>query len=362
MRPKRYGVNNTYRGRRDKSAVLKILIAVLAVLLVGGLLFILLLGKYVEYTDDGVKLSLPWGREEERAEDPVPTGSDLIITEQPQPEPSETAAPRPLGAVEVSREAVLDGTAAELAGENAIVVTVKDEEGRLAWLSGSELARSAGDMQGKTLNGTEAFSKAAAELAGQRDVYLVARVVCFRDLWMCVYDRSMALTASSGKLWYDSKGMPWLSPASEGARAYLDGLCVELAELGFDEILLDCAGFPEDGRLSAVARGENYPAEGRDEAVARWLDGLARKLENSGTVLSVRAGRKDLGECPSGRTAQALMSVRRIWVEEEADASGWVRALKEAGADDADARLVRILPAGSAEPEEPAEGWAVLTE
>lgn len=363
MKRKRYGVNSTYRGRRGGSSALKVLIAILAALLLIGVLSVLLLGKYIEYTDDGVRLVLPWLQEAKEDDRPSPAVSDdLIISEEPAvsvaPEPEPVVIPA--GAVEVPVSAILDGTAAGLAGENAIVVMVKDLEGHLAWQSASPLAEEAKGSDGESLNGSPVFSQAVRRLADQEETYLVARLNCFCDLWMCVYDRSMILSTPGGKIWYDTKGMPWLSPANEAARAYINGLCLELAELGFDEILLDCAGFPESGRLSAVAEDANYPAGELEGAVTQWLAELTSLLEDSDTSLSVRTGRKDLDDCPSGRTAAALAGVRRVWVDETVDAGLWAEALAHAGVEDPEERVVQIL---SAEGEEmPESGWAVLTD
>ena len=360
MRSKRYTTSGAYRGRRRGSAVLKALIFMLAVLLLVGVISVLLLGNYIEYTDDGVRLILPWTQEQEREENIQPEPSqDLVISEEPvipeEPQPEPVAVPP--GAVEVPVSAVLDGSAAGLAEGNAIVVTVKDLEGHLAWRSSSPYVNEVKGGDGTVLNGDPAFSEAVRSLSEQEDVYLVARVKCFCDLWMCVHDRSMILSTPAGKIWYDTKGMPWLSPANGDAAEYISGLCLELAEMGFDEILLECAGFPESGRLSAVAVNENYPSEDLAGAVAKWLDGLIGRLSGSDTVVSVLAGRKDLDECPSGRTAELLAGVRRVWVGEDQEAERWKQALKEAGVEDSEERVVRIL---SGDEERPASGWALL--
>lgn len=361
MRRSRYAGPGKYRGRKRGSTALKVLIAVLALLLAAGVLFILLMG--VEYTDDGVKVTLPWLKKETAQEQQDPDISDLIIVEEPSAVPSPTEEPEALPvqivAEEVSSAAVTDGSAAALAAQsraNALVVTVKDVEGRLAWQSQSELAQSARNSDGTSLNGDEAFSQAVRSLSGEGGWYLVARVNCFQDLWMCVYSRDMALTTASGSLWYDSNGMPWLSPANEGARSYLTELCLELAELGFDEILLDCAGFPGSGRLANIASGDNYPSGALEAAVSGWLAGLQNALADSGVLLSVRTDAAALaGEGSTGLTASALAGAAgRVWLDGVEDPSTCAGALAQAGMEDAQARLVLISPV----PEDTAGAWS----
>jgi hypothetical protein len=239
---------------------------------------------------------------------------------------------------------VTDGTASALvtgSGGNALVVTVKDLEGHLAWQSQNELAIAARDKSGVSLNGTEEFSQAVSALAQGGELYLIARVSCFEDLWMCVYSRSMALTTQGGKLWYDSSGMPWLSPANAEAKAYITALCRELAGMGFDEILLDCAGFPGTGRHSSIAVGENYPTD-LSGAVTAWLSELDGALESTGVLLSVQTTADALLSGDStGLTAQGLAaSADRVWLDGSGDVTASVQVLTQAGLEETDQRLV----------------------
>lgn len=339
MRRRRYGYNQTYHGRRNGSAVLKTLVVLLALLLVAGVLFLLLVPK--EYTDDGVRFRLPWITTEEEPGQNAPIDpSALIVADSPSPSPSPT--PEPLAvtaALEVSAAAVTDGTAADLAsqaGADALVVLVKDEEGDLAWQSDQELALD-------TMNGDAAFGQAVSQLAQDGQLRLVARVSAFRDLWASVYNRSLAITTGAGELWYDSGGMSWLSAARQEARDYLTALCLELAELGFDEILLERAGFPDQGRVSAIGTGDNYPAQGREETVTAFLQDLSQALEEAGATLSVLVSNGELtGEsADSGVTAASLAGISgRVWTTAGTDPDVLIAALTAAGMEDAGERLV----------------------
>ena len=351
---------NRYRGRRSGSALLKALVVLLAVLLAGGLLLYVFLGGRIEYTDDGVRLNLPWMEEPTEALTEAPEVSQFIIEEEPTPVPAPPAPEEEhltqVEGVEVSPAEVMAGTAADRvknAGGNALVVTVKTVEGNLAWSSSSQLAIDA------ELCGDEAFSGAIGELDGADELYLVARLNCFQDLWMCVHDKSMALKTESGSLWYDTYGMPWLSPANNEVRQYLIQLCLELAEMGFDEILLDCGGFPPKGKVSAIARGANYPAEGRDEVVAQWLTLLDTALEGTGVRLSVQVSGSELKQEDgnSGWTAQSLVSADRIWLSEGADMEEALKVMESAGTKDSAEHLVQIVPEV---PEDRSGSWALL--
>lgn len=127
-----------YRGRRSGggSIVLKVIVALLAVLLIGGVLFTVFLGKYVEYTDEGVRVDLPWLRKEE-PEEPAYSDALVVVTPEPAPTPEPTPEPiLPLNALEVTAAQIADGTAVQMAaqaGSNCIVVEMKDAYGKLNW-------------------------------------------------------------------------------------------------------------------------------------------------------------------------------------------------------------------------------------
>lgn len=336
MSRRRYGVNQAYHGRRKGSGALKVLVALLAILLVAGVLFLLFVPK--EYTDNGVRLRFPWSAEEEpKPSDPVDP-SALIVAESPSPSPT----PEPLtvsAALEVPADAVTNGTATELvsqAGADTLVIRVKDKEGNLAWQSDQELVQ-------VSMNGDAAFGQAVSQLAQDGQLRLVARVSAFQDLWTSVYNRSLAVITGAGELWYDSNGISWLSVARQEARDYLSALCLELAELGFDEILLEHAGFPDQGRVATIGAGDNYPSQGREDAVAAFLRELSQTLEQAGCSLSVLAADEELtGETSgSGVSAKALAGISgRVWTAGEAGADALASALAGAGMERAGERLV----------------------
>ncbi len=262
--PKRY---HEYRGRRrGGSPVLKIIIALLVVILLACVVFFFFLGGRVEYTDDGVRIVLPWSEEDpgENSGDDLPTPPVIIVEDpegtesgtapQPEPSPEQRQRPDTVGAVEVSQDQVLDGTAAQTvadAGGNTLVVEMKTDTGKLYWASATvDPALVTGDL-----------TAAVETLAAEGELYLVARVVCFRDPAMADARPEATLVTRGGVGWYDYYGLRWMSPAVQESRAYLTGLCLELAAMGFDEILLECAGYPYFGETHVLATNELRPED-----------------------------------------------------------------------------------------------------
>ncbi len=333
-----------YRGRsRGGSVVLKVIIVLLALILIAGIVFVLFLGKYVEYTDDGVRFNLPWQQAQE-SEPPVHSDPVVIYTPEPTTEPP-TPTPQvltALRAVEVTPAQLTAGTAAQAvtdAGGDTLVITMKEATGRLLWQSKTELAETYG------LNAADRMVEwAVKDLAENSELRLAARIDCFRDVALAkAGELDAALMTRGGNLWYDARGRCWVSPASKAVTDYLIALCLELADMGFDEIVLDSAGYPYAGEVGVLATDDRRP-EDRTAPVAAFCEKLSEALAGRDVTLSIvinelPAPEKELY---SGITAETACGyAQRIWLADGLDAEECAARMKP-WADDAEKRLVII--------------------
>lgn len=346
-RRNRYGYQE-YRGRSGARSVLIFIILLLAVLLAAGLVFMAVMGEYIEYTDTGVEIHWPWldsspGLPPLESDPVVIVTDDVVVTVEPTPEPTPTPTPEPqyepIQAVTVTAAQLRGGSAAQAvasAGGNALVVEMKAGDGQLAWQTRSEMAASlwANAADDRT-------AQAIRDLAEAGNIYLVARVHCFKDPSMA-RARIGSLMTLRGNVWYDRMGVCWTSPANQQAVDYLSELCQELAAMGFDEILLDDAGYPWDGEVNVLATSDNRP-EDRTVPVAAFYARLAGELEEQDVCLSVYASERLLpGETVyTGITASVLaQNAGRVWLDKRVDAGHYRDILTAAGLDNADARIV----------------------
>lgn len=316
--PKRY---REYKGRRRKgSMVLKCIIALLILLLLACLVFIVFLGGRVEYTDEGVRIVMPWTQDEPGQTD-VPIGSEspsppVIVIEPPEESPEEPSPePEPvleaIGAVEVTVAELMDGTAAQRvvqAGGNALVVEMKPTAGEVYWMSRTTVFSPAAEAG--------AVTEAIQVLAEQGELYLVARVNCFRDQALVANKVGGPLMTRGGNMWYDSQGLRWVSPASEDVRSYLIRLCLELAAMGFDEILLDCAGYPYFGEVHVLATDELRPEDLSAPVEQFWQEMRSALAEEKVRMSVLVIEEMVLGtEEYSGITPELLAQYAdRVWV------------------------------------------------
>ena len=351
-----YGYQS-YRGRMTLRKFLAILIGVLAVALALVVALYVYLQRYVVYTDEGARFELPFFQGE--SQPPEESGGvNIVVENSPAPsdgeERPETA--EPLRAVWVpaeSLEADIIQAQVEAAGGNAAVLDMKNADGTLNYVSQLDLARQAG------ANPAEDRNAALREL-NQGELYTIARVACFKDGLLNTVDRSMNILTNSGYLWYGEDQMYWTSPASGEVRDYLTGIARELAELGFDEILLDFAGYPTQGNLGWIRVGESYPQGELDQWIGQFYQEMAQALEDYEVKLSIRTTEEALrGEDSlSGQTAQNLAAwADRIWVEPSAqEDTDYAALLAAAGMEGAEEALVLITQ----ETEELTGGWARL--
>ena len=347
-RKNQYGYQE-YRGRGGGRGrmVLLFIIALLAVLLAAGTAFYLLVD--IEYTPNGMVIHWPWAQESETPPPPTAPPPELpsvaveVVEPSPTPEPTPTPTPEPtynpIAAVTVTTAQLRDGSAAQAvaaAGGNALVVEMKGIKGRLAWQSQAELAATlwANAADDRT-------AQAVRELAENTELYLVARVQCFRDPLMASSWVGTLMTRG-GNLWHDAQGVGWSSPASRDAVDYLSALCLELAEMAFDEILLDSAGYPDFGEVNVLATGDNRP-EDRTVPVAAFWARLSEELAEKGTALSVQATEDALrgDNAFSGATAANLARyAARVWLPAPVKGSDYAAILSNVGLDNAAARIV----------------------
>lgn len=311
-----------YRGRRTVTDILKFIAAVLAVLVVLAIAGLFFLQRYIVYTDDGPKLELPPflqmfrqnGSENTPGSASLPNPGNISIAEPPDTSQTEPQPPVevPGFALSLPVQDVIDGTAGaklEQAGAEALILEMKDQEGKLAWLSGQATA-------GRSrVNGTQAVNDALTQWnAGE--VYTVARLSCFRDNTAPYYNNGMALRQGNGN-WRDELGLRWLSPAEDRSQAYIAGLCGELAAMGFDEIVLEQFTFPVQGKVENITRGDRYDPAAFTARLEAFLTQVQAAVEPYGTKISLRV-EAGLLENPvlSGLTPQLLEQFSsRFWTD-----------------------------------------------
>ncbi|MCC6312370.1 MAG: hypothetical protein IT337_00035 [Thermomicrobiales bacterium] len=125
-------------------------------------------------------------------------------------------------------------------------------------------------------------------LCAERDIYSIARIVCFRDNELAANRPDLAvLDARTSEPWQDDGGQLWLNPFRHETWDALAAFAVEQVARGFDEIQFDYVRFPSDGDLSALDFGITVDDDLRTDTIAAFLGYCRRQLAPLGAVTAV---------------------------------------------------------------------------
>ena len=241
---------HSYRGRTSK---LKIFLAVVLCLVILAAVSVLYLQEHMVYDENGVRrLEIPWLQEETGpAPDQLPENPpelDLVI-QGPVGPPPVHAFSVPAGPLtqEVWQAARVGALLSSAVPYDAAAVTVKDSASRIYFDSTAAPPSSV-----KTEEDTAAV---LAELTGEGSgLYSVARLSCLLDPATArAKVEDMGLKNTGGYIFYDENNRNWLDPAKKVTADYLSALVLEIAELGFDEVILTDLTYPTAGKLNKIA-------------------------------------------------------------------------------------------------------------
>ncbi|WP_051318353.1 putative glycoside hydrolase [Cohnella thermotolerans] len=146
----------------------------------------------------------------------------------------------------------------------------------------------------------------------RQHIYLIARVVTFKNAQLAESNPAWAMKRSDGSIWRDAKGTAWIDPYRREAWEYPIALAVEAARIGFDEVQFDYVRFPENPlKVQQEVRFRNPERLRRDEVIRQFLHTAALRVHRAGAVVSVDvfglvgSSRTDMG---IGQTWKAIAS------------------------------------------------------
>lgn len=124
---------------------------------------------------------------------------------------------------------------------NALVIDVKGDRGMVAFKSTTPLASEVGAQKIITINDIGALVR---DLHA-KGIYLIARIVVFKDDRLATKKPELAVRTRGGAIWKDREGLAWTSPFLQSVWDYNIDIAVEAARAGFDEIQFDYLRFPD---------------------------------------------------------------------------------------------------------------------
>lgn len=159
---------------------------------------------------------------------------------------------------------------------NALVVDVKGDFGRIAWFSEVDLVADSQATDWLTENWLP-LEELLAE-ARQRDIYMIARFVVFKDDPLAHGRPDLAIVTEDDTIWLDGEELAWTNPFKEEVWEYNIDLAEEVAAMGFDEINFDYIRFPSDGDVMAITYQQENNLENRTQAIGEFAARMADRL------------------------------------------------------------------------------------
>jgi hypothetical protein len=154
---------------------------------------------------------------------------------------------------------------------NALVIDLKGDKGLVPYPSAAAAVAGPGARRLTTIADLPAL------VAGlhRQGVYLIARIVTFKDEPLASSHPAWAVHRADGGVFRDREGLAWVDPFRAEVRDYDISLAVEAAQAGFDEIQFDYMRFPDSSARLLLAR-PSTPANRTDAIVTLLADARQR--------------------------------------------------------------------------------------
>jgi hypothetical protein len=165
-------------------------------------------------------------------------------------------------------------------GANALVVNIKSDHGQLVYPSAIPLAKEIGARNITTIHSLPDLVNSAHA----QGIYIIARIVTFKDTPLATSRPEDAIHLTNGELFKDREGLSWTDPFKPEVRAYNIAIATEAAKAGFDEVQFDYVRFPDSTTKLILSGPTDEPH--RIEAISSFLGDAHKALVPYNVFLS----------------------------------------------------------------------------
>ena len=139
---------------------------------------------------------------------------------------------------------------------NAVVIDIKNDSGRISYRMNNPKVKETGADLNIIGN-----LPALLERCHNQGIYVIARLVCFRDPYIGTKHPEWMNQKSDGSLFVDNNGLNWVNPYQKDYWEYIASVAESCADDGFDEIQLDYVRFCTEKGMQDVL----YPEEAKSD-------------------------------------------------------------------------------------------------
>ena len=188
---------------------------------------------------------------------------------------------------------------------NTMVIDVKNDEGNLTYKM--EVPASA------NLEAGIRYVKdmpALVERLHQQGIYVIARIVCFKDPVLAAARPELALRLPDGKAVMDANGLAWVNPYKEEVWDYLCTLAECASRDGFDEIQFDYVRFPIGNDANAADYGVDMSTYPREAGLTDFFNYASKRLHEKQIIFGADLFGTIIGsDVDRDRTGQNYLSI-----------------------------------------------------
>ena len=165
---------------------------------------------------------------------------------------------------------------------NTVVIDLKNDEGRITCNIDTPIVTEIGACK-NYVQDIEALIKTLQD----RGLYVIARVVAFRDPYLAEKKPEWSLHTSDGSLYRDKQGMAWVDPYCKEVWDYLVEVGTVAKEVGFDEVQFDYIRFSTDSTMKNVVYAEER-TQGRSktDVITEFCQYAYENLASQGLFVS----------------------------------------------------------------------------
>ena len=164
---------------------------------------------------------------------------------------------------------------------NALVIDVKNDDGYLTCELDVPLAEQIGSEKHYIKN-----LPALVQTCKEKNIYLIARVVAFKDPILAEKMPEWSLHNSDGSIFRDKSGLAWVNPYRKEVWEYLASVGEAAIKAGFDEVQYDYVRFSTDSRMKQVDFGDSTKGRTKTEAISGFTLYASERIHAAGGRIS----------------------------------------------------------------------------
>ena len=164
---------------------------------------------------------------------------------------------------------------------NAMVIDIKNDTGEITYNMEHDLV----SEMGANTNYVANMEQLVKDLKEQ-DIYLIARVVAFKDPLLAKKKPELCIKNTDGSPFRDKDGLGWVNPYNKDVWEYIIQVSKEAVDIGFDEIQFDYIRFSTDPKMKNVDFGIEAEGKSKTDIIIEFTEYAYEELSSYGAFVS----------------------------------------------------------------------------